>query len=164
MRPFSFAFFAAVVASQIGHVGEHVAQMVQIHVLGLSGPNARGIVGVLDIEWVHFAWNTWILVAVIALVFMRRRDPWLWAAAVLSVWHEAEHAVIMATYLSTGVAGSPGLLARGGALLGGLPLSRPDLHFLYNLVETVPLVVAFTRATRGAASTVKPLRRSPSSA
>jgi hypothetical protein len=37
----------------------------------------------------------------------------------------------------------PGLLAQGGAIAGGLPISRPDLHFLYNLVETVPLILGF---------------------
>ena len=33
-----------------------------------------------------------------------------------------------------------------GLIGGGLPLTRPDLHFLYNLVETAPLVVAFLTA------------------
>jgi hypothetical protein len=42
--------------------------MVQLHVLGLTGPDARGIFGTLDIEWVHFLWNTWVLVAVAVLV------------------------------------------------------------------------------------------------
>ena len=48
----------------------------------------------------------------------------------------------MATYLRTGVVGSPGLLSAGG-LIGGLPLARPDLHFLYNLAETIPLLVGW---------------------
>jgi len=47
------------------------------------------------------------------------------------------------TYLSTGISGTLGLLAQGGAIAGGLPISRPDLHFLYNLLETRPCIVAF---------------------
>lgn len=44
-------------------------------------------------------------------------------------------------YLTTGKAGTPGLLAQGGLIGGGLPIARPDLHFFYNLIETVPLVI-----------------------
>ena len=54
-----------------------------------------------------------------------------------------EHISIMFTYLATGVPGTPGLLSKGGLIGGGLPLTRPDLHFLYNLIETVPLTIAF---------------------
>lgn len=61
----------------------------------------------------------------------------------LAAWHEIEHTVIMFVYLQTGLAGTPGLLARGGLIGGGLPVTRPDLHFLYNLIETAPLVIAF---------------------
>jgi hypothetical protein len=49
----------------------------------------------------------------------------------------------MNTYLTTGLVGTPGLLARGGLVGGGLPVGRADLHFLYNLIETVPLWIAF---------------------
>jgi hypothetical protein len=54
-----------------------------------------------------------------------------------------EHCVMIATYIRTGVAGSPGLLSSGGLLFGGLPIARPDLHFLYNLVETIPLLAGW---------------------
>ena len=137
-------FYAAVV-TQGGHCLEHVAQMIQIHVLGLDGANARGIFGVLDIEVVHFLWNSWVIVAVGLLVTRFPDNPWLWLTAVLAGWHEIEHAWIFSVYLTTGVSGTPGLLSQGGALLGGLPISRPDLHFLYNVIESIPLVVAFVR-------------------
>jgi hypothetical protein len=101
------------------------------------------VFGVLDIEWVHFVWNTWVIVAVLLLLRRFRGNPWLWITALLAGWHEIEHLTIMSVYLSTGKIGTPGLLAHGGLFLGGLPLSRPDLHFLYNLIETIPLVVAF---------------------
>jgi hypothetical protein len=57
--------------------------------------------------------------------------------------------VVRKSALQTGVAGLPGLLAQGGAVVGGLPISRPDLHFLYNLIETVPLVLGFFQQVRG---------------
>jgi hypothetical protein len=52
------ALFYVLAVTQTGHLLEHVAQMVQIHLLGLTGPNAQGVISVLNVEWVHFVWNT----------------------------------------------------------------------------------------------------------
>ena len=137
------AFFFILVITQGAHVLEHVAQMVQIHLLGFSGLQARGIIGMLDIEWVHFIWNSWVLLCAVLLVFIFRKNPWLWVLLVISVWHEMEHVYIMSIFLHTGHIGAPGLLARGGAIGGGLPLSRPDLHFFYNFLEEIVLIIAY---------------------
>jgi hypothetical protein len=142
------ALFYALVVTQTAHLLEHIAQMIQLHVLGLSGPDARGIFGALDIEWVHFVWNSWILLAVLVLLGPFGRNRWLQLTLLLSGWHALEHAYIFSIYLATGLSGTPGLLAQGGALAGGLPISRPDLHCLYNLIETVPLVLAFLAQVR----------------
>ena len=137
------ALFYVLVMTQGGHFVEHLVQVIQIHVLGLRSAAARGIFGQLDIEWVHFLWNLWALGAVLALLWRFRRNPWLRVTAVIAGWHEIEHLYILSTYLATGQPGTPGLLSSGGAIGGGLPLQRPDLHFLYNLVMTMPLVMAF---------------------
>ncbi len=142
------AFFFILVVTQGAHFLEHVAQMVQIHLLGLSGLQARGIFGMLDIEWVHFIWNSWVLLCAVLLVFLFRKNPWLWVLLVIAVWHEIEHVSIMSVFLSTGHVGTPGLLARGGAIGGGLPLSRPDLHFYYNLLEELVLIMAYLSQIR----------------
>ena len=63
------AIFAALVAGQGAYLLEHVAQMIQIHVLKLSGAQAQGIVGALNIEWVHFLWNTWVIVMVVVMLW-----------------------------------------------------------------------------------------------
>jgi hypothetical protein len=136
--------------SQTAHLLEHVAQMVQIHVLHLSGASAQGIVGQLNIEWVHFSWNALVLVTLLVLVPRFRSNPWLIAVTPLAAWHFVEHSVMIATYLQTGISGSPGLLSSGGLVFGGLPITRPDLHFLYNLVETFPLLAAWVVAVRRA--------------
>jgi hypothetical protein len=140
--------FTFLVLAQTAHLLEHVAQIVQIHVLSLSGPDTRGIVGQLDIEWVHFIWNAGVVVALVALLVHDRSNRWLVFAAAFASWHLVEHDFIMRTFLETGIPGSPGLLASGGLISGGLPLSRPDLHFLYNLVETVAIVIAYLTQLR----------------
>jgi len=137
------ALLGFLAVSQTAHLLEHVAQMIQIHVLHLSGANAQGIVGQLNIEWVHFIWNALVLISLVALLPHFRTNPWLIALTPLAAWHFVEHSVMIATYLQTGVSGSPGLLSSGGVLFGGLPVARPDLHFLYNLVETVPLLIGW---------------------
>lgn len=144
------AFLGFLALSQTAHLFEHVAQVVQIHVLHLSGANAQGIVGQLNIEWVHFIWNSFVLVALLVLLPHFRTNPWLLAVTPLAAWHLVEHSVMIATYIQTGVAGSPGLLSSGGLILGGLPIARPDLHFLYNFVETIPLLVAWSVELRRA--------------
>jgi len=143
------ALLGFLAVSQTAHLLEHVAQMVQIHVLHLSGANAQGIVGQLNIEWVHFSWNALVLVALLVLLPRFPTNPWLIAVTPLAAWHFVEHSVMIATYLQTGVSGTPGLLSSGGLLFGGLPIPRPDLHFLYNLVETIPLLVAWLVELRG---------------
>ena len=76
------------------------------------------------------------------------QEPWLWVLLVISVWHEMEHVSIMSVFLRTGHVGTPGLLARGGAIGGGLPLNRPDLHFFYNLLEELLLIMAYLSQIR----------------
>ena len=109
--------------SQSAHLLEHIAQMIQIHVLHLSGASAQGIVGPLNIEWVHFGWNALILVALLVLLPRFRTNPWLIAVTPLAAWHFVEHSVMIATYLQTGVSGTPGLLSSGGLPFGGLPIA-----------------------------------------
>jgi len=145
------ALFYVLVVTQTGHFLEHVAQMIQIHVLAPTGPDARGILGTLDIEWVHFLWNTWVLIAVLVLLHHYGANRWLWLTALFSTWHAVEHAYIFSVYLTTGLSGTPGLLAQGGALYGGLPITRPDLHFVYNLIQTIPLIAAFLQQTQRSA-------------
>jgi hypothetical protein len=139
------AFFFVLLIAQSVHFTEHIAQMIQIHLLGLSGLQAHGIIGMLDLEWVHFIFDAgWVPICVYILLFVyRKSNPWLWILGVIVTWHALEHVAIMSFYLRTGIVGSPGLLAHGGLIAGGLPLIRPDLHFLYNLFEETLILIAY---------------------
>jgi hypothetical protein len=108
---------------------------------------------------VHFVWNTWVLIAVLVLLRPYSSNGWLRLALLLAGWHELEHAYILSVYLQTGISGTPGLLSSGGLIGGGLPLSRPDLHFLYNLVETVPLLLGFVLQVQVAERPIVKARR-----
>lgn len=144
------AFYLVLVVTQAGHVFEHVVQVVQLRVLHEPQQHAHGIFGAFDVEWVHFLWNAWILLAVVALIIGRPNNRWLWLAVALAAWHLGEHVVLITTYLLTGIEGSPGLLAMGGLIGDGLPIARPDLHLIYNILETAPLFVGLAvEARRG---------------
>ncbi|MGH2830177.1 MAG: hypothetical protein ACRDJM_06815 [Actinomycetota bacterium] len=134
------ALFYVLAVTQTAHWLEHVAQVSQLHLLDKTGPAARGIFGALDIEWVHFTWNAIVFVAALVLLQRFRQNAWLWVLAGIATWHIAEHSFMIMEYLRQGKPGHPGFLSKGGILGGGLPLVRPDLHFFYNLIETVPLV------------------------
>jgi hypothetical protein len=149
------ALFTLLLLAQTGHLLEHVWQMVQIHLLGLAGSDARGVVGQLDIEWAHFVWNAGVVGILGVLLIHHRSNGWLVGACAFAAWHLVEHDVIMMSFLATGIPGSPGLLAAGGSIGGGLPLSRPDLHFVYNVVETAAIAVAFRRQLRADAAPIR---------
>lgn len=137
------ALLYVLVMFQGGHMFEHLAQMYELHILGWPGPKAQGIIGFLNAEWVHLIWNSWVLAMAGLLLFIYRRNWWLWALFIFAIYHEAEHIYIVSTYIRTGVMGNPGLLAHGGLIGGGLPISRPDLHALYAVLEEFMLLMIY---------------------
>jgi hypothetical protein len=143
-RSIMLALFFVLMVAQSMHFIEHIAQMTQIHLLGLAGTQAHGLIGMLDLEWVHFIFDGIIITTcAFILIFPFRRNPYLWALLPIAVWHAIEHIFIITYYIRTGIPGSPGLLAQGGLINGGLPITRPDLHFLYNLAEETLIVLGF---------------------
>jgi len=143
----SLAFVFILVVAQTLHLIEHVTVMVQLHFVRLPFARANGIISPLNTEWVHFTWTSWVLVFAVFLVFLFPRNMWMVRLMLFSIWHEIEHISIMSVYLRTHLH-SPGLLAQGGAIHGGLPISRPDLHFLYVLIQEVLLLLAYRHEIR----------------
>src|SRR4051794_23359366 len=124
----NLALIFILVVGQTGHFIEHLTVMVQLHLLRVP---TTGIISPLNTEWVHFIWTSWVLVFATLFIFLFPKNMWIFRLFLFSIWHEMEHLAIMSVYLRTHIEGSPGLLAEGGAIHGGLPISRPDLHFLY---------------------------------
>lgn len=152
--PRSFAMFVlqATIVVQTGHIFEHVVQMVQMHVWEQPPAFAHGMIGQLDLEWVHFLMTLAIALVAVFLLTRWPTNPACWLLMPLGLWHLAEHSVILTAYLRTGITGTSGILAKGGLLNG--PLARPDLHFVYNAGILVLLIAAWAwqrRAPGGAA-------------
>jgi hypothetical protein len=139
----------ALLLVQALHLGEHVVQMIQLHVLGWPPALARGVVSQLDIEKVHFVWNVGVVVALGWLVIRGARSPWLMATLVWAALHTGEHGFLLSRALLSGVEGAPGILGAGGWLArqgwdvpGLTTWSRASVHLAWNAVEVGLLALA----------------------
>ena len=141
-----FASFGLMVILQMLHMVEHSTQIVQLAITGGTLADSHGVIGQLDFETVHFFADTalWLSLGLMAVIF-RGRNLWLWVAFAAASLHEIEHlylfwlyAVEHTVYLSGGAAG---ILGHYGLI--GSPLDRPYLHYTYNFIVFVPLLIAF---------------------
>lgn len=130
------------VGVQTFHVVEHLAQMVQEFIL--KADTTHGLVGQLDLEIVHFIFNT-----VYALGFLTILAIWVkvgrsisttfgLTTTVLAVglfsqtYHQIEHTVRYIQYLETGQQGTPGLI--------GDRFNQIVAHFLLNGIVYLPIL------------------------
>ena len=156
--PRSVAMFVlqAAIVVQTGHMFEHVVQMVQMHVWDQPPAFAHGMIGQLDLEWVHFLMTLAIALVAVFLIARWPTNPVCWLLMPLALWHLAEHSMILTAYLRTGITGTAGILAKGGLLNG--PLARPDLHFLYNTGVLVLLIGTWAWQRRAPDGAARPSR------
>lgn len=141
IRSFRTIFMATVVIQSL-HMVEHIAQVIQK--FGLGWKEAHGIIGVLDLEWVHFIYNTALLITLYILFFKYSRllkagGNVLYgifvADVVLQSYHVIEHLVKINQHLQTGQQGTPGILGN---------FVNPILfHFWMNLAVLALITIPF---------------------
>ena len=147
----TYMLLGVFVILQIGHLGEHTAQVTQLWIADGDLSAAHGVFGALDRELVHFVWDSFVWVGLLWAVFkFGVRNKWLWISLVAASFHEVEH--IFLFYLDRfhtdfyNAGGTTGILAKGGMI--GSPFARPYLHYIYNFVVVVPLIIAFWDETK----------------
>ncbi|SFB25387.1 hypothetical protein SAMN05216266_10723 [Amycolatopsis marina] len=138
----ALAVFTIVV---LAHWAEHLAQAVQIYLLGWPVPEANGALGLafpalVKSEWLHYGYAVGMMVAFVVLRrgFTGRSRPWWRAAMWIQIWHHFEHLLLLLQALT------------GAHLLGNakptsivqLVIPRVELHLFYNTIVFVPMVVA----------------------
>ncbi|MGH9195866.1 MAG: hypothetical protein ACRD1T_09015 [Acidimicrobiia bacterium] len=131
---------------QTAHMVEHVAQVVQKHVLMME--RAQGFLGaVFDLEWVHFAYNSSLEVGFLAVLFLWRRAdrtmirPLLTLLVLFQGYHVVEHVVKMIQYYALGITMGP-----KGILGHVVPLIW--LHFAFNLIVLALVVLVWDDTAR----------------
>jgi hypothetical protein len=154
--------YLAVVLIQGIHVLEHIVQLAQVYVFGVSDDDALGLLGYVfefqgTEEWLHLVFNASYLLALYALILpMRRYVPdtiplWAFAAFLaggvgLESWHVIEHSVIIANVIKNSGCPCPGI---GDAALG---VTDTQLHFVYNAIAYAATVTPFWFLMRDEAS------------
>ena len=129
----------------LAHWAEHVAQAIQIWVLGWPVPEARGVLGawipwLVRTEALHYGYALIMLVglAILRPGFSGTARTWWTIALGIQVWHHLEHLLLLAQHQT-------------GANLAGrdvptsvlqLQFPRVELHLFYNAVVFAPMVVA----------------------
>lgn len=128
-----------------GHWAEHIAQAYQVFVLEWNRPDAGGVLGLwlpqlASSEVLHFVYNLGLLLGLVCLRagFHSRARAWWTAALAIQAWHFFEHLLLQAQWLTGfylfGASQQTSLLQ--------LWVPRVELHFLYNSVVFVPMLVA----------------------
>ena len=140
-----FTGFALLVILQVLHEVEHSVQVGQLLATEGALAQSHGIFGQLDFELVHFVTDTtlWISLGLLVII-LKGRNIWLWVAFGAASLHQVEHFYLFwlyhadnNLYLSGGAAG---IMGKNGLI--GSPLDRPYLHYTYNFIVLVPMLIA----------------------
>ena len=140
-RPALNVFLVIVLA----HWAEHVAQAIQIWVLGWPIPEARGVLGLwfpwlVTSEALHYGYALIMLAAFILLRpgFTGPARTWWTIALGIQVWHHIEHLLLLAQ-------AQTGIFLLGNEVptsVVQLVVPRVQLHLFYNTVVFIPMIVA----------------------
>ncbi|MER6949280.1 hypothetical protein ABT294_35215 [Nonomuraea sp. NPDC000554] len=129
----------------VAHWAEHVAQAIQVYVLGWPLPDALGVLGeffpwLVRSEWMHYGYALLMLIGLVALRkgFTGRARTWWNVSLGIQIWHHLEHLLLLLQALT-----HHNLLGRPAPTsILQLVFPRMELHLFYNAVVFVPMVVA----------------------
>jgi hypothetical protein len=118
----------------IFHFVEHVTQLIELYVLHWPRPDCLGILGVLypwlmRSELLHLAYALYMLWG---LYYFQVNNHWWKTAIYLQSYHLIEHVLLMTQLLM-------GYKPTG---IGGIWFPRIELHFVYNLMVLIPMLIA----------------------
>jgi hypothetical protein len=140
-----FTAFLLLVLMQVLHMGEHTMQVAQLATSNGDLASSHGVFGQLDFELVHFVTDTtlWFSLGFLLIIY-RGQNAWLWVAFAAASLHQVEHFYLFFIYyFHEGfymAGGFAGIMGENGII--GSPLDRPYLHFSYNFIIVVPMVIA----------------------
>ncbi|GAB3414514.1 hypothetical protein [Flindersiella endophytica] len=129
----------------LAHWAEHIAQAVQIYVLGMQIKESRGVLGMffpwlITSEALHYGYAVVMLIAFLLLRpgFSGTARTWWNVALGIQVWHHFEHLLLL-------VQAWTGYFLFGAAVPTSIVqtlVPRVELHLFYNTIVFVPMVVA----------------------
>ena len=131
----------------LAHWAEHLAQAVQIYLLGWPRPQAGGFLGLffpwlVSSEVLHYGYALVMLVLLFALRkgFTGTSLKWWTLALGIQFWHHIEHLLLQGqALLHHNLLNSPVPLS---FLQIAFPKNRVEIHLFYNAIVFIPMVVA----------------------
>ena len=140
--------FVLTVAAQAFHMVEHIAQVMQKFVFHVTP--AHGLIGQLNLEQVHFAFNLFYLSTLVAVMIgwfyygSQVSKKWkafgiaLGLTVLVQGYHMAEHTAKLVQFIETMMQGSPGIL---GTHFDGI-----IFHAAMNTAVFLPVLIVFLAA------------------
>ena len=132
----------------LAHWAEHLAQAIQVYVLGWPLPDARGVLGLwfpwlVQSETLHYGYAIVMLVGlwIFRSGFVGRGHTWWMVAFWIQFWHHIEHALLQGQALvGQNLFNSPVPVS-----MAQLVVPRLELHLIYNSIVFIPMVIAMYR-------------------
>lgn len=130
----------------LAHWAEHLAQAVQIYVLGWPRPQANGVLGLwypwlVTTEVMHYAYALIMLIGIWMLRkgFTGLSRKWWTVALVIQFWHHIEHLLLISQVIFRhNLMGSPVPVSFLQMLF---PKSRVEIHLFYNTIVFIPMMI-----------------------
>lgn len=122
------------------HFAEHIAQMIQLYLLHWDRKQSLGLLGLWQPQLVHSEWLHYAhaLFMVIGLAMMCKINKWLFLAFFLGFLHHIEHFCLLyqaITHHNWWDQPKP------VTYLQMIWLPRIELHFIYNLIVLIPMII-----------------------
>jgi hypothetical protein len=145
-----YAIFVGLAVLQTGHLAEHTAQVAQLLMYQGDLAKSHGVFGQLDFETVHFVWDSLVWLGAGVLIYRYTSSRWLWISWIAASIHQVEHIYLFWInhfhHWFWAHGGIAGIFGHGGLI--GSPLARPYLHFSYNFVVVIAMLIGFWDETR----------------
>jgi hypothetical protein len=132
----------------LAHWAEHLAQAVQVYLLGWPIPESRGVLGLwfpwlVSSETLHYGYAIVMLIGlwIFRRGFVGRAATWWMIAFWIQFWHHIEHALLQGqAIVGANLFNSPVPVS-----IAQLWIPRVELHLIYNSLVFIPMMVAMYR-------------------
>lgn len=123
----------------LSHLAEHIAQMIQVHLLHWQRVDSLGILGLwkpmlVRSEWLHYGHALFMLLGIYPMLHWNR---WLYVTFVLAFLHHLEHMQLLLQAITHHYFWG----AVKPVTFPELFIPRIELHFAYNIIVAVPMFI-----------------------